>query len=98
MMIMPFVLVVQLVMSGVVFALEGISELVSHLTASRWGVEAINTIARTDKTVNFQAAWADAGDGGAGVLCMDWLILLVFSAVYIAIAILMLRRVDKDER
>ena len=98
MMIMPFVLVVQLVMSGVVFALEGVAELVSYLTASRWGVEAINSIARTDTTVDFQAAWADAGDGGAGVLAMDWLVLLVFSGIYIVIAIIMLRRVDKDER
>ena len=99
MMIMPFILVVQLVMAGVVFDLTGITELISYLTASRWGVQAIISIARTNSSVDLQAEWlANAGTGGAGVLMKDWLLLLVFCLIYIVLAIIMLGFVDKDER
>ena len=99
MMIMPFILVVQLVMAGVVFELSGITEIISYLTASRWGVQAIISIARTNSAVDLQAEWlANAGQGGAGVLMKDWLFLLVFCLIYIVLAIIMLSFVDKDER
>lgn len=99
MMIMPFVLVVQLVMSGVVFSLQGLSELISYLTISRWGVEGIIAIARTNLQVDLQAAYADAaGLAESGDLVMHWIYLLVFALVYILLAMLVLRRVDKDER
>lgn len=99
MMIMPFILVVQLVMAGVVFELSGITEWISSLTASRWGVQALITIARTNSSVDLQAEWlANAGQGGAGVLMKDWLFLLVFSLIYIVLAIIMLSFVDKDQR
>jgi hypothetical protein len=99
MMIMPFILVVQLVMAGVVFDLTGITELISYLTASRWGVQAIISIARTNSSVDLQAEWlANAGEGGAGMLMKDWLLLLVFCLIYIVLAIIMLGFVDKDER
>lgn len=38
--IMPFVLIVQLVMSGVLFTLGGVSEWFSYITLSRWGMSA----------------------------------------------------------
>ncbi len=38
--IMPFVLIVQLVMSGVLFTLSGASEAFSYLTLSKWGMSA----------------------------------------------------------
>ena len=43
--IMPFVLIVQLVMSGVLFALEGISEKIAYVTYSKWGMSAFGRIA-----------------------------------------------------
>ncbi len=98
MMIMPFVLVVQLVMSGVVFSLEGLAKLISYLTVSRWGVEGVNAIARTNAVVDSQAIWANADSAGSGVLGLDWITLLVFSLVYILLSIIMLKRVDRDER
>ena len=99
MMIMPFVLVFQLVMSGVIFSLEGITKLFSYLTASRWGVEGIMGIARTNSVVDAQAIWADAsGTGSRGELLLDWLFLLAYALIYIILAMIMLRRVDKDER
>ena len=38
--IMPFVLIIQLVMSGVLFSLSGFSEFISYFTLSRWGMSA----------------------------------------------------------
>lgn len=38
--IMPFVLIVQLVMSGVLFHLKGVAEAISYITLSKWGMSA----------------------------------------------------------
>ena len=43
--IMPFVLIIQLILSGVLFDLSGWSEAVSCLTFSRWGMSAFGSIA-----------------------------------------------------
>ena len=98
MMIMPLVLVVQLVMGGVIFELSGIAEYISRFTISRWGVNSLCTIARTEMVVDLQASWYNAGEGGSGVLVGDWLTLLAFCILYIVIAIVVLGFVDKDER
>ena len=94
--IMPFVLVVQLVMSGFIFELKGVSEYISYLTTSRWGVDAFMALARTNSDVDLQALWSGADN--AGSLPVNWLILTGFSALYIILAILFLRRVDRDQR
>ena len=39
--VMPFVLIIQLVMSGDVFPLTGFSEKISRLTVSKWGMEGV---------------------------------------------------------
>lgn len=41
---MPFVLILQLVMSGVLFELEGWSEKVANITFSKWGMSALGSI------------------------------------------------------
>lgn len=43
--IMPFVLILQLIMSGVLFELEGASEKVAYITFSKWGMSAFGSIA-----------------------------------------------------
>lgn len=43
--IMPFVLILQLIMSGVLFKLEGASEKISYITYSKWGMSAFGCIA-----------------------------------------------------
>lgn len=43
--IMPFVLILQLVMSGVLFELSGISKKIAHITFSKWGMSAFGSIA-----------------------------------------------------
>ena len=43
--IMPFVLILQLIMSGVLFELEGVSEIIAFITFSKWGMSAFGSIA-----------------------------------------------------
>ena len=42
---MPFVLILQLIMSGVLFDLSGWSEKISYITFSKWGMSAFGSIA-----------------------------------------------------
>ena len=42
---MPFVLILQLVMSGVLFILEGWSEVIANITFSKWGMSALGSVA-----------------------------------------------------
>ncbi len=42
---MPFVLILQLVMCGVLFVLEGWSEVIANITFSKWGMSALGSIA-----------------------------------------------------
>lgn len=39
--VMPFALIIQLIMSGMIFELQGLPKLISAFTISRWGVTAI---------------------------------------------------------
>ena len=101
--IMPFVLIIQLVMSGGVgFKLTGIAEMISYLTVSKWGLNAILAISNTDWNVYGQFQYAgESGactDPEAGSLLGVWFLLLAFCAGYIFLSILLLKRVDKDER
>ena len=43
--IMPFVLIIQLIMGGVLFDLSGWSEIISYITFSKWGMSAFGSTA-----------------------------------------------------
>lgn len=43
--IMPFVLILQLIMSGVLFELNGLSKTVANITFSKWGMSALGSTA-----------------------------------------------------
>ena len=43
--VMPFILIVQLVLCGMFFPLEGVADGISNLTISKWGMEAIGSTA-----------------------------------------------------
>ena len=42
--VMPLLLLIQLVMAGVLFPLEGISEIIAYFTISKWGMSALGNI------------------------------------------------------
>lgn len=97
--VMPFILIVQLVMAGVIFELENLVDLISGLTISKWGVQAVICIANTSKNVVQEYRWLDSGcDPEPFDLLLKWLVLVLFALIYILFSILILKRVDKDKR
>ena len=98
--VMPFVLIIQLVMSGAIFELDGIAEKVSYVTISKWGLSGICSIANTDAGVE-QGNWlsgTELYEATAAALAKSWLILLLFILLYILLSMLVLSGVDRDER
>ena len=105
--VMPFVLIIQLVMSGAVFQLKNLSEWISYLTLSKWGLNSIVCIANTSDTVSHgydmaeimaPEIWLEGCEAKAGNLLGFLAIMVLFSLLYILLSMLMLRRVDKDQR
>lgn len=98
--VMPFVLIIQLIMSGMIFELEGYAEKISTITLSRWGLNAVMSIANTTDSVKrgYILSELDGCSATAGNLKHLWLILIGFSVIYIVISILLLEGVDRDKR
>ena len=102
--VMPFVLILQLVMSGVIFKLEGIFGIVANLTISRWGVNAFCSIA--DVTWLRDAAFytiarpslMDDYEATLQNLLNSWAILCVFIVLYGVVCVVALKFVDRDKR
>ncbi|MCD7789924.1 MAG: ABC transporter permease [Bacteroides thetaiotaomicron] len=98
--VMPFILILQLVMAGAVFDLEGVTERIAAFTLSKWGLNAIGSISLTNSSMN--TSYLIYGDGSweasGGHLLYVWLIMLGFAFVYILFSIIALKRVDKDKR
>ena len=98
--VMPFILIIQLVMSGSVFELKGVSETISQFTVSKWGMNVLVAIANTDSGV-YTGYGFRGGSGSEPELktaLLGWGVMLLFALVYILLAMLLLRRVDKDKR
>lgn len=113
--IMPFVLVIQLVMSGAIFPLNGgISEAISNITASKWGLEAALRIANSSAGMrsSYDYYQTPLEIGGAKIsfnvpqevysdrdkLLLAWGILLLSAVIFLIGSMLILRLVDKDKR
>ena len=98
--IMPFVLMVQLIMSGLLFELGTITEKISHLTISKWGLDALTSIANTTKSVKqgYRAMELTGADPTAENLMHLWMILMLFAVMYTIISIAILSQVDRDKR
>jgi len=98
--VMPFVLIIQLVMSGSVFELHGISNLISNFTFSKWGLNGIISVANNDFIVKAGYIYAghDGCDSTASNLLGIWLILIGFSLLFIFLSTIILKKVDKDSR
>ena len=102
----PYILIVQLLFSGVLFAMEGAASSVSALMLSRWGMEALGSISNlNDLPLRLQEEFpmipheADkAFLHTAEHLQEVWLILLVFVVVPLIIGNIALHSVKKDTR
>ena len=109
----PFLLVVQLVFAGIIFELEGVVELISNITISRWAISALGVSADLEGLYEGfaakQAMLNPGGDSGADIvekmfehsdanMLKCWLIMLAFCIVFCVISALLLRNVSKDSR
>ena len=102
--VMPFILIVQLIMAGVVFDLEGIADRISNLTISKWGMNGLMSIAFTTESVRNdpylfgltkENPWQKADDLN---LAKIWLIILCIAVVCIVLSMIALSFVDRDKR
>ncbi|MBP3309863.1 MAG: ABC transporter permease [Ruminococcus sp.] len=99
---MPFVLILQLVMSGVLFVLEGWSETVANITFSKWGMSALGSIADlNDEGLPLKMSLVfpevcrleeeAAYEAAASNLIGAWLMIMLISVVCVIISIISLK-------
>ncbi|MBQ1536665.1 MAG: hypothetical protein IIZ62_08600, partial [Ruminococcus sp.] len=94
--VMPFVLILQLIMSGMIFELKGFTDKLSNLMISKWGLNSICISA------NVNAMAGAPGDESykfeALNLLKMWGLPMLFALVYILVGIMFLSLVDRDKR
>lgn len=102
----PYILIVQLLFSGVLFAMEGAASSASALMLSRWGMEALGSTSNlNDLPLRLQEEYPtithEADEAflyTAEHLKEVWLILVVFVIVPLVIGTICLYGVKKDSR
>ena len=104
----PYILIVQLLFSGVLFPMEGAASTVSALMLSRWGMEALGSSCDLNELpLRLQEEMPlvpiphdpdDAFEHDLEHLLVVWLIMLAFIIVPIVIGNFGLHRVKKDSR
>ena len=96
--VMPFALIIQLIMSGMIFELEGLTDKISLITISRWGQAALCITARYNDTLSLFQAEKELYEMTAGNLMKMWFFLIFFAVLYGVIATIALEFVDRDQR
>lgn len=101
--VMPFVLIIQLVMSGMIFELNVLTEKISKLTISKWGLEAICSTSNVnelelDPMLIITETMEKDYEHSTEHLLTIWFILFLFVILYGIISITALKFVDKDKR
>ncbi len=96
--VMPFILIIQLVMSGMIFELKGLASTVANFTISKWSLNAICITANVnDMLMSNPSLEADYEFVASNLLRM-WATLGLFVLAYGAIAVFALEFIDKDKR
>lgn len=102
----PYILIVQLIFSGILFAMQGAADLLSYAMLSRWGMEALGSICNLNQlplkiqlTVpNVPHEAEDMFLRTAQHLSQVWIVLIGFSVGFLVLGNLVLHRVAKDTR
>lgn len=100
----PYVLIVQLIFSGILFEMEGFSDTLAKLMISRWGMEALGSISDLNGLPSriqesFPMYEMEAKDmflRTSEHIGQVWAILLVFSIVSIILADIVIHGIAKD--
>ena len=102
----PYILIVQLIFSGILFEMKGASEKVSYAMLSRWGMEGLGSICDLNSLpLKIHATFPDVPHtvenmykyGGKHLLFV-WIVLLLFALGFILVGNLVLHSVSKDSR
>ncbi|MEE1086123.1 MAG: FHA domain-containing protein [Schaedlerella sp.] len=102
----PFVLIVQLLFSGILFVLEGAGEKISYCTVSRWSVEALGSIANLNSLeLKLQADYPMLEheaetffEATKDHILQSWGIMFGMIVLCTVVSIIVLRRIAKDSR
>lgn len=102
----PYILIVQLIFSGILFEMKGIANWVSYIMVSRWGMEALGTTSNLNSmklkiqlTVpNVPHEIENMFKYSAKHLYNVWGILIIFIFIFIVLGNILLHRVSKDSR
>lgn len=102
----PFVLIIQLLFSGILFTLKGAGEIISYCTVSRWSVEALGSISKLNRLdLKLQADYPMLEHEAESFfkatkthLVHSWVIMGGMIVLCTIISIVALRRIAKDSR
>lgn len=102
----PILLMPQILFSGMIFSLSGITDVISMVIISRWGMEAYGTIANLNDlpsqlmldypNFNITREIEEAFEFSSGHLIFVWIILLFFVVAMIASSRLVLSRISTE--
>ncbi len=107
--IAPFVLIIQLLFSGILFELQGTGNVISYVTISKWSVESLGSTADlnslpmriqeeqamvTEAVHEFEEIFEAVGSH----LALAWGILMGMTAIYMLLCMAMLRNLSRDGR
>lgn len=108
--IMPFVLILQLIMSGVLFELSGVADGVANITFSKWGMSAFGSTADLNslehkmaqelpelaETIAAQYPVEDCYSHNVSTLLLSWFWNFVITVVSAVISVLSLKIKNRD--
>lgn len=104
--IAPYILILQLIFSGILFTMDGISQILSYSMLSRWGMEALGSISDLNSiplkiSEQFSMIPHEAEEMfmySDQHLIVSWLVLATFAIGFILVGNLVLHRISKDSR
>ncbi len=106
MVVAPFLLIVQLLFSGILFKLEGFGEWISYATASRWTVEGLGSIVNLNEMpLKMQADYPmitheaeEFFEATTNHLLSCWGILGGMTLLFLIVSVISLTQLPKDTR
>ena len=101
--IAPFILIIQLLFSGILFSLNGVTEKVSYFTFSRWSMEALGSTNDLNGLIPVGKEDADEEDDEMFVrtgkhMAWCWGLLFGVTFVFAGLSILVLTRLKNEQR
>lgn len=102
----PFVLIIQLLFSGILFELKGVGKKIAYVTVSKWSVEGLGSIANlNDLETKLQQEMPNAEhefqkifEYTKGHVLHHWAILGVMALICGILTTVLLRRISRDGR